>query len=67
MSKYKKSKKGRFKMINLNSEINRRITTKLILGSVIITWKKKEKNYSTTLEICSAQKIGLLLRDAVIT
>ena len=48
MSKYKKSKKGRFKMINLNSEINRRITTKLILGSVIITWKKKEKSIAIT-------------------
>lgn len=65
MSKYKKAKKGRVKMITLNSKINRRITTKFILGSVIITWKKK--NYSTTLEICSAQKIGLLSRDAVIT
>lgn len=53
MSKYEKSKKGRFKMINLNSEISRRIKTEFILGSVIITWKKRKKN------IIATQKSGI--------
>lgn len=48
MSESEKSEKGRFKMINLNSEIKRRNTTEFILGSVIITWKKKEKNITAT-------------------
>lgn len=35
-------------MSNLNFKINRRITTEFILGSVIITWKKKAKNIIIT-------------------
>lgn len=35
-------------MRNLNSEIERRNTTEFILGSVIITWKKKEKSIAIT-------------------